>query len=195
MSKQRYNGFYLSESYVSSSPKPEQIASQILQIYSFKNHFWRSVDEQYLVPAGESHQIFSVDLGAMLSDIIETVDSEERHKSHRKYPQEENLKGSRKFRLPKSSRYLEQYITSKFRIQEDNISYSFDLRKEAITLKQPLEFHVTEYLAENKKIVEISREKVLVWAKKWKNSNIPAGDFDLRYLNNTLFLNKSYFSS
>lgn len=194
MSKQRYNGSYLPERYI-ANPRPEQVASHILQIYSFKDLFWHAPNKQYLVPAGRLHNILSVDLGAVLPDMAEIVNAAEHHKSRKKYPKEENLKGSRKFRLPEAFRYLDPYIISAFEIQDDSIFYSFDLRKEAIDLNSPLEFHITEYLAENKEIVAISREKVLVWAKKWKNRNVPAGDFELRYFDSALFKTKSDFTS
>ncbi len=151
MAEGKYNGFYLPERFI-GNPRPEQMASHLIEIYSFKDFFWHQRTAQYLVPGGMLQKIISVDLGTLLPEIAETANAEERHKSHRKQRDLETLKGSKSFRLPESLRSLEQYIVSKFEIKEDDISYSFDLRKEAITLERPLEFHITEYLRESNKI-------------------------------------------
>ena len=180
MAEGKYTGFYLPERFI-GNPRSEQMASHLIEIYSFKDLFWHQRTAQYLVPGGMLQKIISLDFGTLLPEIAETANVEERQKPHRKQHNLENLKGSKSFRLPESLRSLERYIVSKFEIKEDDVSYSFDLRKESITLERPLEFHITEYLRENKKVIVSSRQKALVWARKRRNSKIPAGDFDLRY--------------
>ena len=194
MSQQQYGGFYYPERFI-GEPGPEQMAAHIIDVYSFKNLFWYSANEQYLVPAGKLQRVLSVDLGTLLPEISDLVSEEARKKAHRRDPKnDENLKWRGAFKLPESLRHLNKYFVSVFKTRKENISYSFAPRKDAITLERPLEFHIIEYLAENQKIVAIHSEKVLVWAQRRKNTNIPAGDFGLRYLDNVLLWNKSGFN-
>jgi len=182
MSHKTYSGFYLPERYISKA-RPEQIAAQIIQVYSFEEVSWRTLhdNKQYLVPAGKKNEILSVDLGAVLPGILDIVNAE-RCKLRKKNKMEENLKGSRKFRLPDSLRYLDSYIISEFKVQEDALSYSFNLHPESITLQRPLEFRIIEYLAENKEFIAVSSEKIFVWAERWENSNIPTNNCGLWYV-------------
>lgn len=182
MSHRTYSGFYLPERYI-DKPRPEQIAAQIIQVYSFEDLSWRTLHDhkQYLIPKGKKHEVLSVDLGAVLPGTLDIVNAE-RLKSHKKNKIEEDPNGSIKFRLPDSLRYLEQYIISEFIVQKDSVSYSFTLRPESITLQRPLEFRIIEYLVENKEFIGISSEKVFVWAERWRNSAIPTTNSGLCYV-------------
>ena len=180
MSSERYDGFYIPERYISRS-RPEQIAAHIIEVYSFVDHSWRSWNAQYLIPRGNLQRILSVDLGKLLPELAEKVHAEGQYSSRRKN-REESLTGNRKFKLPEAWRNLERYIISAFETHEDGIQYSFSLRKDEITLEKPLEFQIINYLADNKEIIAVSREKAVILAKRWKDTTIPIGDFKLRYI-------------
>ena len=166
------------------------MASHLIEIYSFKDFFWHSPDKEYLLPAGRRQRILTMDLGALLPDVAEVLNTTDQHKPRKKYSKEDNLKGSRKLRLPQSLHNLEAYMISTFEFHDEEVYYYFTLRKDAITVKQPLEIYITEYLADNKELVSFSREKIQVWAKKWRNTNLPLKNFELRYFETSLPLSK-----
>ncbi len=183
MSGRRYNGFYFPENYIAGARRPERTAIHRIDIYSYDNFFWHRRNDRYLVPGGILHKTISIDFGLILPHVEELAEVEEQN-YRRRNRVEETLRGGKKVKLPKSWKYVEDYINPSFEVQPEDgsIFYAFDVRLPRGILKQPLEYHVTRILSQDKKVEDTWTEKATIWATRQRGSkNVPLGDYVIRY--------------
>lgn len=158
--KFRYTGFCHPAGVRGNKRAPEQLGGHIIEVYAIEPLRWHS-RKNYLVPAGMLKLVYKADLGDALLEMAE------------------------KQKLSKSFGAAEEYLETRLERRQGDVYYDFNIRREAISLERPLEYHITCYLAVEERMEKMSEERAIVFARPGKDGK-PSGSVQIRYFKNNL---------
>jgi len=169
-----YAGSYVPEQLQGSKRIPETIIGFELEVFSHTNLYWHPRRDRYVVPGGKLEQLFSADIGDLIADFALSDSSRDGFSyvdGKARFPG--NSSQERKFLLPLELREIEQYARLVLLVRPQELVFNLTLRKDSISVQQPLEFRITQYRLIDGKMKERERESVVPWFRKLPGENLP----------------------